>query len=148
MSSTEHHLIADVVDTWHWTLHLGDIYGWDALQISRNRFCQTFDLSGISFFKAVFWRLFSLMLKSFEVIVWKRFIHAEYCWRSKCYLLTFERPCNIVDCKNKLQLCLKVNKRQRKCHANCVGGMPERKITTWCVGVRKIYNDGSFQPRT
>ena len=41
-----------------------------------------------------------------------------------------------------------INKRQRKCHVNCVGEMPERKVTTKCVSViyKYIYNDKVSNP--
>ena len=46
--------------------------------------------------------------------------------------MTFVELYGFVDSKQDVNLCLKVNKGQRKCHAIC-------------VGVRKIYYDGSFQ---
>ena len=48
--------------------------------------------------------------------------------------LTFDRPRKF---RNRMHLCLYVNKRQRKCHVNCVGDMPEEKVTIRCVGVQK-----------
>ena len=59
--------------------------------------------------------------------------------------LTFHSPRKSMDLKNRMHQCLKLNKRQQKYHTNCVSVMPERRVTTKCVGVLKIYNDGSFQ---
>ena len=52
--------------------------------------------------------------------------------------LTFDKPCKFVDFKNRIQLCLNINKRQRKFHVICMGGMPEGRVTTRCVGLLKI----------
>ena len=60
--------------------------------------------------------------------------------------LTFDRPSKFVDFENRMCLCLKENKRQRKDPVNCASGMPDKKVTTRCVGVRKIYNNGIFRP--
>ena len=53
----------------------------------------------------------------------------------KCYILIFDRVHKFVDFKNRIHLCRKANKRQRKCHVNCVGGIPKGIATTWHVGV-------------
>ena len=63
--------------------------------------------------------------------------------------LTFDRPCKLVDFKNKKHLYLKVTKtrEQIKCQVNCVSGMPEGRVAMRFVGVRKIYDDGSSEER-
>ena len=49
---------------------------------------------------------------------------------------------------NRMHLCLKVNKRQQKCHKNRMGGIPERRITTRCIGVWKnLITMEDFNPR-
>ena len=53
-----------------------------------------------------------------------------------------------VGGKQKMHLCLKVNKTQKKCHMNCVGGMQEGSVTTkiaWASG--KLYNHWIFSTR-
>ena len=43
-----------------------------------------------------------------------------------------------------MHLCLEENKRQQKCHVDSVCGVTEGRVTTRCVGARKIYNDERF----
>ena len=42
----------------------------------------------------------------------------------------------LMDFKNRMQLCLKVNKKQQKCHMNCVGGMLEGRV---CGHLKKWF---------
>ena len=39
--------------------------------------------------------------------------------------LIFVRSFKFMDFKNRMHRSLKVNKSERKCHGNCVSGMPE-----------------------
>ena len=73
-------------------------------------------------------RLFSVCLNLYMCI--SNHINHKY------NILTFDRPCNFLDFKTRAQLCVKVNKRQRKCHVNCVYVLPEEY-----VGIRKIFHD-------
>ena len=50
-----------------------------------------------------------------------------------CYILTFEMPCKLCISRQDMRLCLKVNKRQQKCHMYCLGRTrwrPKKYITT------------------
>ena len=63
--------------------------------------------------------------------------------RFHCYI--FDRPCKFVDFKNRMQLYLKVNIKQQKCHANCIGGMLKRIV---CGCLEKYIMMEVFNPKT
>ena len=52
---------------------------------------------------------------------------------------TFDRLRKLREFQNRMHLCLKVNKRQRKCRMNCMSGMLEGRVTTRCLDLRKNY---------
>ena len=60
---------------------------------------------------------------------------------SKTYILTFVRPCKFVDCKNRIHRCRKKNTRQWKYLVNCVGGMPEGRVTTGAWASKKCNRE-------
>ena len=59
------------------------------------------------------------------------------------YLLISDKSVRVWISKQDMKLCLKVNKRQRKCYVNCVSGTSEERVCRR----PKIYNDGSFQSK-
>ena len=99
----------------------------------------------------VFLGLFVLLLFFLSVVMWKpdlerererggereREREREREKERERYARYLTRPRRLHRFQNRMDLCLKVNKGQRKCHVNCVSGIPEGKVTMRCVGDRK-----------
>ena len=84
--------------------------------------------------------IFSFDPKIFETIVNIVVCKSQMSLKWSFYILTFDRPSSFVDFKNRMQLCRKINKKQRKCHVSGVSGKPEGRITTGVHGLPKyIY---------